>query len=247
MSTRFQWLAASGILVVAAACSGTGSGSDAPAVSTPAPAPSRPAPSLASESPSPAQPRRVAGRVLGSGTYPGFSVEVPASDWSTSDGYFVIKAGGAVVGLGVWDVGQVPGDPCHWRASLVDSGRSVDDLVRVLHAQKLRNATTPTDVTLAGHSGKYLEWSVPKDAVVTRDADFKGCDDPGNGHHDFVRWKGNGKGERYQQVAGQVDRLWVLDVDGQRLVVDATYSPDATPADRDELGRVAQSLKFLRP
>jgi hypothetical protein len=51
---------------------------------------------------------------------------------------------------------------------------------------------------------------------------------------------------RYQQLAGQVDRLWVLDVDGQRLVVDATHSPDATPADRDELARVAEPLKFLR-
>jgi len=184
---------------------------------------------------------------LGSGTYPGFSVEVPASGWSTSDGYFVIKTGGAVVGLSVWDVGQVPSDPCHWKASLKDSGRSVGDLVRVLLAQKLRNATAPTDVTLAGHSGKYLEWSVPANAVVTGDSDFQGCDDAGNGHLDFVSWMGNGKGERYQQVAGQVDRLWVLDVDGQRLVVDATYSPNASAADRDELAHVAASLQFVRP
>jgi hypothetical protein len=51
----------------------------------------------------------------------------------------------------------------------------------------------------------------------------------------------------YQQVAGQVDRLWVLDVDGQRLVIDATYSPDATDADRAEQGQVLESLRFGAP
>jgi Tol biopolymer transport system component len=187
----------------------------------------------------------VTGLVIGGATYPGYTVEMPNQSWSSGDGYFMLKHGKAVVGFSVWDVGEVPGDPCHWKESLVGSGRSVDDLVQVLVAQKLRNATAPTDVTLAGHSGKYLEWSVPKDAKVTGDADFAGCDDPGNGHHDFVSWNGNGNGERYELVAGQVDRLWVLDVGGQRLVVDATYSPDATPADRDELTGVAESLKFV--
>jgi hypothetical protein len=41
-------------------------------------------------------------------------------------------------------------------------------------------------------------------------------------------------GNRYEQVSGQVDRLWVLDVNGERLVVDATYSPDTIQADRNE-------------
>ena len=83
---------------------------------------------------------------------------------------------------------------------------------------------------------------MPDDAVVTGDADFEGCDLQ-EGHADFVSWFGDGAGERYQQVAGQVDRLWVLDVDGQRLVVDATYSPDATAVDGDELERVVASLQ----
>ena len=51
----------------------------------------------------------------------------------------------------------------------------------------------------------------------------------------------------YQQVAGQIDRLWVLDVDGQRLVIDATYSPDATDADRAEQVQVLESLRFVVP
>ena len=127
-------------------------------------------------------------------------------------------------------------------------GPTVDDLVRALVAQPTRNATTPTDVTLAGHAGTYLEWSVPEDMVVTGDADFDGCDFwPDSDHRDFVSWLSTGDGERYQQVAGQVDRLWVLDVDRQRLVIDATYSPDATDKDRAEQGQVVDSLLFVAP
>jgi hypothetical protein len=186
--------------------------------------------------------RSLAGKVLGAGTYPGYAVEVPEG-WSSEDGAFIIRQGPVVMGISVWDVGRVPGDPCQWSSTLEDLGPSVVDLVAALVAQAQRDASEPTDVLLAGHPGLYLEWSVPADAVVTGDSDFEGCDLQ-EGHADFVSWFGDGYGERWQQVAGQVDRLWVLDVDGQRLVVDATYSPDATDVDRDELERMVASLRF---
>jgi hypothetical protein len=145
-------------------------------------------------------------------------------------------------------VTQVPRDPCLWQGQLYDPGPTVDDLVQALVAQPLRDASKPTSVTLAGYPGQYLEWSVPVDMVVTGDADFVGCSvEPSNGHRDFISWLSSGGGSRYQQVAGQVDRLWVLDVDGQRLVVDATYSPGTTEVDRAELGQVAESLRFENP
>jgi len=160
----------------------------------------------------------------------------------------VVKRSGGVIGLSVWDVAQVPSDPCHWQGQMRDPGPTVDDLVGALVAQATRAATIPTDVTLAGFRGRYLEWSVPSDMVVTGDADFKGCDvEPSNGHLDFISWLSSSGGSRYQQVAGQVDRLWVLDVDGQRLVVDATYSPGTTEANRAELGQVAESIRFDNP
>ena len=74
-----------------------------------------------------------------------------------------------------------------------------------------------------------------------------GCDvNPSNGHRDFVSWLGDGEGERYQQVAGQVDRLSILDVRESRVLVDATYSPDASEADRDVLDQIATSIRFPR-
>jgi hypothetical protein len=129
----------------------------------------------------------------------------------------------------------------------VDPGPSVDELVGALVAQATRHATKPTDVTLAGQTGKYLLWSVPADMVVTGDADFEGCDTQDNGHSDFVSWMGSGEGERYQQVAGQIDQLWVLDVSGQRLVIDATHTPNARPADQAELAAMIASIHFEVP
>jgi hypothetical protein len=152
-----------------------------------------------------------------------------------------------VLGLSVWDVGQVPRDPCHWQGKGLDPGPSVETLVAALVAEKMRNATSPTDVTLAGYEGKYFEWSVPADMMSSTWTDFDGCDLSSDGvDRDFVSWFANDPthDERYEEVPGQVDRLWVLAVNGQRLVVDATYSPDTTQADRAALSRVVDTLRF---
>lgn len=233
------WLVLSSLLL-ATACSGP------PA--EPSSTPSAAASSPEAESTPSAVPdvNTFAGRVYGDGDYPGYTVEAPVG-WSSLGGRFVV-AQGSIVGVSVWDVGEVPRDPCHWLDSLRDPGPSVDDLVEALATQRLRQATEPTPVTLDGYEGFYLEWSVPADMVVTGDAEFQGCDiEPSNGLRDFVSWNGNGEGRRYQQVAGQVDMLWVLDVDGRRLVVDATYSPDTPEADRAELSAIVESLRFTDP
>jgi hypothetical protein len=250
-----RWFATIGILSVAAACSGATDqhASTSASASMPAPAvsPSQAlTPTLsAATSPTVASPttERTIGKVLGGGVLPTYSVELP-DGWSAGDGHFMLKYGASVLGVSVWDVVQVPSDPCYWQGHLTTPGPTVDDLVRALVAQPTRNPSTPTDVTFAGYAGKYIEWSVPDDMVVTGDADFTGCDSwPDSDAGDFVSWLSTGDGERYQQVPGQVDRLWVLDVDGQRLVIDATYSPDATDTDRAEQVQVLDSLRFVAP
>ena len=82
-----------------------------------------------------------------------------------------------VLGLSVWDVGLVYRDPCHWQGQGFDPGPSVGDLVAWLVAQKMRNATAPTYVTLAGYAGKDLEWSAPWwPEVELRGPAFDACD-----------------------------------------------------------------------
>jgi hypothetical protein len=213
----------------------------------PTSAPSMSAPSMsASPSTEPTGPElhHVVARVIGRrDDYPDITFDAP-SGWH-SNGPIVVKDVEGVIGVSVWDVWRVPRDPCHWKDTLADPGRSVDDLVHALTRQRTREATEPVDVSLGGYEGTYLEWSGPEDAVVTGDAEFQGCDvEPSSGLRDFVSWFDTQTSDRYQQVAGQVDHLWILDVDGQRLVVDATYSPDVGQADRDELRQVVESIRF---
>jgi hypothetical protein len=181
--------------------------------------------------------------VFGAVANPGFTVQAPPG-WSSPDGRSVLKHGPGVLGLSVWQVSQVPRNPCHPLGHLYDPGPTLGDLVTALETQPLRHATAPTDVTLGGYSGRYLTWSAPAHWVVTGNADFKGCDVQSNGHRDFVNWYSNMDAEAYTEVAGQVDRLWVLDVKGQRLLIDATYSPDTTQAERVELAKIVDSLRL---
>jgi hypothetical protein len=99
-------------------------------------------------------------------------------------------------------------------------------------------------VSLGGYDGKFLQWSVPADV------NFSDCDeDPIDGVRYFESWTGDGltssdKTDRYQQEPGQVDRLWILDVQGRRLVIDAAYWPSSTGMDRANLQRVVNSIVF---
>jgi hypothetical protein len=76
--------------------------------------------------------------------------------------------------------------------------------------------------------------------------DFSKCDADG-AEHDFKSWTGKGWAyNRYHQGPGQVDRLWILDIDGARLVIDAFSMPSATAAEREELLNVVESIRFER-
>ena len=160
------------------------------------------------------------------------------------DGAIVVPGEDRLAGVTVWHVGQVPTDPCHWSTTLAPAGDTVEELATALLAQTERRPSEPMPVTIGGYDGLFMTWSVPPDLVVTGDADFEGCDVQ-DAHRDYVSWMGaGGQGERYQQVAGQIDRLWILDVDGSPVVVDATAGPDATPEQIAELDAMVATLRF---
>ncbi len=184
-------------------------------------------------------------RIVVSGSkLPAIQVTVP--DGWYSGGWLINqpRAGQDVppVAVQFWSVDQVYKDPCHWKGALLNPGPAVGDLVSALVAQPTRNPTQPIDVTLDGQTGKYLEWSVPTNI------DFSTCDaDGGQGY--FQSWEGftiDGDGPRYQQGPGQVDRLWILDIHGSRLVIDGFSMPSATDAERQALVDVVKSITFQR-
>ena len=174
-------------------------------------------------------------------------IEITVPDgWFNFEGWGLGKGKQLTIAVSFWSVDQVYATPCHWRSKpLVDPGRNVSGLASALASQPLRDATSPRDVELDGMRGKFLEWSVPTNVAfdwsVPGDSLFTDCDDD-----TFQSWTASGwNGDRFQQAPGQVDRLWILNVDGVRLVVDAYYLAGTTDDDRAELERVVNSIRFL--
>jgi hypothetical protein len=164
---------------------------------------------------------------------PRIAVTLP-SGWFNYNGWAVNDGG--PLGLALWDVAKVYPTGCRWQGKpLIDPGRTVEGLARVLTTRPLRHASKPRKAELAGFRGKYLRWSVPRKIDLSR------C---GQGY--FESWTGRGwSTDRWQQGPGQVDRLWILAVNGKRLVIDANYLPSATRGQRTELDRIVRSTRFL--
>jgi hypothetical protein len=188
--------------------------------------------------------------VEGSGRYPRATLEAPYRTWTPYKHFALTNdAANASFGISLWDVGKVARNPCHSIGGMFDPGPTVGDLVGGLQEQSLRQATKATSVRLAGYSGMHLQWSVPAHWHVVQHRwdvpEFAGCDVQPGGHREFVSWESRGNtGERWEQMAGQVDQLWVLDVTGQRLVVDAWYSPNATPEQIAAEDQIVNSLRL---
>jgi hypothetical protein len=52
---------------------------------------------------------------------------------------------------------------------------------------------------------------------------------------------------RLEDEAGWTNRVWVLDVDGVPILVNASHGPDVTPAQKAELARIVASISFVVP
>ena len=138
--------------------------------------------------------------------------------------------------LGYWTVSAVDRDPCDLTAGEIDPGTSVSDLADALAAQKLTTTTKPVPVTVGGRAGLYLELTVPT-AI-----DFATC-----GQGQFNVWVSDPGGGRYMQEPGQVDRLWILNAEGGRVVLNASALSGATKNQSKELTDMIQSVRFVKP
>ena len=49
---------------------------------------------------------------------------------------------------------------------------------------------------------------------------------------------------RWQQHPGQVDMVWIVDVDGQRITFDAAHMPDVSPDEVAELKEMVTTATF---
>lgn len=125
----------------------------------------------------------------------------------------------------------VYGDPCHWASTKPGTPvTTVDEAVAALSGQASRDASTPVDVTVDGHAGKSITLHVPDDAV------FSDCD-----RGEFRTLIEQEDGARYHQDPGQIDQLWVLDVNGELVIIDAGHYEGTPQSVLDEIDAIVES------
>ncbi len=136
--------------------------------------------------------------------------------------------------LQVFRVEEVLADPCD-RTTAADPGPTVSDLVRALVDQP-GPSTRPVAAALDGHTGSYLQVTVPPET------DLRTCS-----HGDYSLWRAGPREFQGHSGPGVVHHLWILDVDGIRLVVVASTYPDQPARLDQELIAMAESVRFVAP
>jgi hypothetical protein len=168
-----------------------------------------------------------------------FSVELTKPGWSSSIGYFFTKDGpvdAAWSSVLFWDPSPkgVFAEPCAGAAK-AESGASTAALaadVAALNGAELVHA--PTDTTVGGHPAKRVTIRIPEDAP---------CQAGEGGFYLWYADLANGDA-RYVTKLGDTMDMWIVDVDGTRLVIDTERVKGAKPAITQELEAIIGSIRF---
>lgn len=190
-----------------------------------------------------------------SGIHP-VTVSIPARGWTALpqfDGLLKGEDGDppqAAMLFWSWPAGttfDVFGDPCRWESTRPETPASTPaEIADALAAQASRAASQPVDVTVDGYAGKYITLHVPDDAP-TREEAFKDCDDREFASYSVTGELGVDGLARTHQGPGQVDELWIVDVDGAIVIIDAMHRADTPDAMVEEMRAIAASTTFDGP
>jgi hypothetical protein len=178
------------------------------------------------------------GRYLFASSDPGLdashriTIEVP-DGYAGFDGVAAVKAGtNQEAGVITLAISGVYADACQWEGTLLDRSAvsSTDDVVAALATQEGLRVSTPTGVTVDGFAGTYIERRVP--------AQISDCDGA-----QFRVYRSPGFGGRLLD-AGQLQQLWILDIDGVPLVIEAGHDAGTSAQVRAELLRMVESVQI---
>ena len=130
--------------------------------------------------------------------------------------------------VGFWNGEQIKVHPelCGKFKDFTRPGPSVGDLASTLAGLPGFRASGPTFVSLGGYDGLYVELV----AVAPPCPAF------------WLTSRTTGLAD--DVVRGHVERLWVLQVEGGRVVVEASHDPGATEGQVAELTRIVESVTF---
>ena len=172
-----------------------------------------------------------------------FTFTVPAGWITRAQDLYTYKLADTAQELGFvpWVVTHVYSDACHSEGALKEVGPTVDDLVAALVDQANSDATQPADVEVGGYPAKFINMSVPTDL------DTSTCRNP----ELLIQIWANRIETDYFAIpvgtdphADAVSGVYIVDVNGERVVLLAGHEPDASAADVAELDSIIGSIRF---
>lgn len=174
----------------------------------------------------------------------GITVTVPALGWSDPAGQWAMEslpagfdppAGAGIIAFVVDKKFYVYGDPCDWKSTRPDAAATtVDELVAALANQASRNPSAPEEITVGGYPGKKITLHVADDAR------FRDCD---GGHFSTLGVAGEDPA-LYAQGRGEIDEIWIVDVNGRIALLEGGYYADTPQHVVDELHGILSSATF---
>ncbi len=138
-------------------------------------------------------------------------------------------------GLRFYTVGNLLNNPSDVNDGLQDPpvGPTVDHLIEAIVDQSEWTASIPSDTTIGGFPARHVRITIPDGAEL----------DPRNGGSFFL-FQDEGAGQIWGLAAGQMFEVYVVDVEGERLVLDAFHYPGTSEADFAELQAVVDSIRI---
>ena len=140
------------------------------------------------------------------------------------------------VGFSAWAIDRIYDDPCHWRDSAMYDLTTIhsqeDEEFHLAVGDKLPNqfgTTTGTQVLIDRTLSVKIEQSVPANL------DMGSCDD--GQYRTWSEWNMPG-GANSHHAPGQVDTIYIVDVDRRPLVLDASRMSQASLGDVTELNEL---------
>ena len=174
------------------------------------------------------------------GVSTGLSVEVPGSGWSASGDWVVIGPRGNDLPDGMairfYTIPNLAANPLSHSAGNLDPpvGPTVDDMVQAIVAHPALTASVPEDITIDGHAGQLVTITIPADAELP-------IVEGGPAYYFYAEPSGGGI---WGFAPGQTFDWYIVDVDGQRLIIDSFHYPGTSEEDLSAQRTVVESVQF---
>ncbi len=168
------------------------------------------------------------------------------------DGRRIVKNAGQddELALSSWVVGDVFFDPCHWATSpvspldMVGHEHGPSDTVTIrepltagLAGQLGRAPSAMSQASIGGRPAVKIELTIPSGMAITA------CDGG-----QYVSWSDRGSDHAFNHFAqpGQIDDVYMVDVDRAPLTIDVSHMPGASASDLVELQAIVDSMVVIQ-